>query len=69
MAFLIDLEQKALQIVWKHKRPQRSKVIMRKKKMGKEESSFLTSAYTTKLLSSKQYGTGTKIEIQIKGTK
>jgi len=31
MAFLIDLEQKALQIVWKHKRPQRAKVIMRKK--------------------------------------
>ena len=28
-----------------------------------EESGSLTSGYTTKLQSSKQYGTGTKIEI------
>ena len=41
MAFLIDLEQKALQIVWKHKRPQRSKVIMRKKKNGEGGIIFL----------------------------
>ena len=30
-----------------------------------EESSFLTSDNTTKLQLSKQYGTGTKTEIQI----
>ena len=30
--------------------------------MGLEESTFLASDYTTKLQSSKQYGTGTKIE-------
>ena len=31
--------------------------------LGKEESTFLTSDYTTKLQSSRQYGTGTKTEI------
>ena len=34
-----------------------------------EESTCLTSDYTTKLQSSGQYGTGTKTEIQISGTK
>ena len=33
------------------------------------ESTFLTSDYTTKLQSSREYGTGTKTEIQINGTK
>ena len=32
--------------------------------MELEESTFLTSDYTTKLQSSRQYGTGTKAEIQ-----
>ena len=32
--------------------------------MGLEESTFLTLDYTTKLQSSRQYGTGTKKEIQ-----
>ena len=32
-----------------------------------EESGSLTSDYTTKSQSSKQYGTGTKTEIQING--
>ena len=32
-------------------------------KNGVEESTFLTSNYTTKLQSSRQYGTGTKTEI------
>ena len=36
--------------------------------MGLEESGSLTSDYTTKLQPSKQYGTGTKIEIPINGT-
>ena len=31
--------------------------------MEQEESTFLTSDYTTKLQSSRQYGTGTKTEI------
>ena len=34
-----------------------------------EESSFLTSDYTTKLQSSRQHGTGTKTEIQTNGTR
>ena len=34
-----------------------------------EESTFLTSDYTTNLQSSRQYGTDTKTEIQINGTK
>ena len=36
--------------------------------MELEESGSLTSDYTTKLQPSKQYGTGTKTEIQISGT-
>ena len=37
--------------------------------MKLEESTYLTSGSTTKLQSSKQYGTGTEAEIQIKETK
>ena len=37
--------------------------------MEPEESTFLTSDYTTKLQSSGQYGTGIKTDIQINGTK
>ena len=39
-------------------------------KKGKqlEESTFLTSDYTAKLQSSRQYGTGTKTETQFNGT-
>ena len=37
--------------------------------MELEESTCLTSGYTTKLQSSRQHGTGTKMEIQMNGTK
>ena len=37
--------------------------------MELEESTCLTSDYTTELQSSRQYGTGTKTEIQINGAK
>ena len=37
--------------------------------MELEELSFLTSDYTTKLQSSRQYGTGTNTEIQTNGTR
>ena len=40
-----------------------------RRRMELEESTCLTSDYTTKLQSSRQYGTGTKTEIQINGTK
>ena len=37
--------------------------------MQMEESDFLTSGYTTKLQSSRQYVTGTKTEMQTNGTR
>ena len=37
--------------------------------MELEESTYLTSDYTTKLQSLRQYGAGTETEIQINGTK
>ena len=37
--------------------------------MDLKESTFLTSDYTTKLQSSRQYDTGTKTEIQTNGTR
>ena len=40
-----------------------------KRRMELEESTFLTSDYTIKLQSSKQYGTGTKTETQTNGTR
>ena len=42
---------------------------LEKKWMELEESTCLTSGSTTKPQSSRQYGTGTKTEIQINGTK
>ena len=59
MAFFRELEQKTSQFVWKHRRLQIAKAILRKNN-GAGGSTFLTSDYTTKLQSSRQYGTGTK---------
>ena len=48
-------KQKISQFIRKHKRPRKAKTVLRKKN-GTEV--FLTSDYTTKLQSSRQYGTG-----------
>ena len=62
MAFFTELEKNFSQFTWKHKRPRIANAVLRKKN-GLGESTFLTSDYTTKLQSSRQYGTGTKTVI------
>ena len=54
-------------ICMENKKPRIAKVILRR--MELEESTYLTSGSTTKPQLSRQYGTGTKTEMQINGTK
>ena len=60
--FFKDLEQIILQFVWKHKRSQIAKAILRKKNRARGIN-LPGFRYTTKLQSLKQYSSGTKIEI------
>ena len=62
MVFFTELEQIISQFVWKYKKPRIPKAVLRKKN-ELEESTCLTSDYTTKPQSSRQYGIGTKTEI------
>ena len=68
MVFFRELEQIISQFVWKYKKPQIAKEILRKK-MELEESTYLTSGSITKPRLPRQYGTGTKTKILINGTK
>ena len=62
MAFFTELEQKISQFIWKHKRPQIAKTLLRKKTGGGEIKPPDFRSYS-KLQSSRQYGTDTKAEI------
>ena len=67
MAFFTELKQKISQFIWKHKRPGIAKGVLRKKNGagGINLSDF--RLYDN--LQSRQYGTDTKTEIQINGTR
>ena len=66
-AFFTELEQTILKFVWNQKRTQIAKIMLKRK--SKEGGiKFWMSSSITKLQSSRQYGTGTKIGTQINGT-
>ena len=66
--FFTELEQIISQYVQKYKKNlEQSKQFWERIEL--EESTCLTSDYTIKLQSSRQYGTGINTEIQINGTK
>ena len=62
MVFFRELEQIISQFVWKYKKTSNSQTNLEKERMDLEESTCPTSGYTTKLQSSRQYGTGIKTE-------
>ena len=62
MAFFTEMEKNFYSSYGNTKDPEEPKQSW-ERRMELEESAFLTSDYTTKLQSSRQYGTGTKNEI------
>ena len=68
MAFFTELEQKISQFIWKYRRPHIAKAVL-KKKNGAGGINLPDFRLYDNLQSSRQYGTGTKTEIQINRTK
>ena len=68
MPFFTELEQKISQFIWNTKDTKKPKQSC-ERRLELEESTVLTSDYTTKLQPSRQYGTGTKTETQTNGTR
>ena len=62
MAFLTEIEQIILKLVWNHKRPKIAKSILRKK-TKLDTPHFLISNSITTLQSSKQFGIAIKTDI------
>ena len=62
MAFLTEIEQIILKLVWNHKRPKIAKAILRKK-TKLDTPHFLIPNSITMLQSSKQFGIGIKTDI------